>query len=196
MEIVEITRSKLRKELLRHFFAHPGERFYLRELERILGLSVANIRRELKKLEAIGLFTSQKMGNLTYYSLNKKCPLYSEIRSIILKTTALGDVIKNNLRGIKGIKFAFVYGSFAKGAEITSSDIDLMVIGDFAREEATTRLYKIEKAIGRPVNLLSYSLKEAADRIKKKNAFMTNALKGKKIMIIGDERELQRTGKG
>jgi len=196
MEIVEITRSKLRKELLRHFFSRPGERFYLRELERTLGLSVANIRRELKKLEAMGLFTSQKMGNLTYFSLNKKCPLYHEIRSIVLKTAAFGDVIKDNLKDIKGVKYAFVYGSFAKGEEIASSDIDLMVIGDFNRGALTSKLYKIEKAIGRQVNLLSYSLKETADRIKKKNTFMVNVLKGKKIMIVGDEHELQRTGKG
>lgn len=196
MEIVEITRSKLRKELLRHFFSRPGERFYLRELERTLGLSVANIRRELKKLEAIGLFASQKVGNLTYFSLNKKCPLYHEIRSIVLKTAAFGDVIKDNLKEIKGVKYAFIYGSFAKGEEISSSDIDLMVIGDLNRGALTSKLYKIEKAIGRQVNLLSYSLKEVADRIKKKNAFMAHVLKGKKIMIIGDERELQRIGKG
>jgi predicted nucleotidyltransferase len=196
MEIVEITRSKLRKELLRHFFLRPRERFYLRELERILGRSVANIRRELKKLEAIGLFTSQKVGNLTYYFLNKKCPLYHEIRSIVLKTAAFGDIIRDNLKETKGIKYAFVYGSFAKGEEIPSSDIDLMVIGDVNRGELTSKLYKMEKAIGRQVNLLTYSLKEVASRIKKKNAFMMNVLKGKKIMIIGDEHELQRTGKG
>ena len=195
MEIVEITRSKLRKELLRHFFSHPGERFYLRELERTIGLSVANIRRELKKLETIGLFTSQKVGNLVYFSLNIKCPLYHEIRSMVLKTAAFGDVLKDNLKDIKGVKYAFIYGSFAKGNEISSSDIDLMVIGDFNRGALTSSLYKIEKTIGRQVNLLSYSLQELADRAQKKNAFILNVLKGKKIMVIGDERELQRAGK-
>lgn len=71
MEIIDITRSKLRKQLLRHYFLHPESRYYLRELEKILKVPVGNLHRELKKLENSGLFSSQKVGNLIYYYLNK-----------------------------------------------------------------------------------------------------------------------------
>jgi len=195
MELILITKSKLRQKLLRHYFLHPGKSFYLRELERILGQSVANIRRELKKLEGIGLFVSKKTGNLAYYSLNKKCPFYSEIRGLILKTAGLGNSIKDSLKNIKGIKYAFIYGSFAKGKEISSSDVDLMIIGTVDRGEVTSKLYRLEKTIGRPINLLVYSLKELLTRIKKKNAFIANVIKAKKIMLIGEKHELQRIGK-
>lgn len=196
MEITTVIRSKLRSELLRYYFTHPGKSFYLRELERTLGFSVANIRRELKKLEAIGLFTSKKTGNLSYFSLNKQCPVYNEIRGIILKTTAFGDAIKDALKDMEGIGYAFIYGSFAKGGEISSSDVDLMIIGEVDRGNLASTLYDLEKNIGRPVNLLVYSLKEVVNRLKKKNAFIANVMKGKKIMLIGDEHELQRFRKG
>ena len=71
MELLEITRSKLRKEILNLYFTNSEKQFYLRELERILNFSVGNIRRELLKLERIGLFKTEKKGNLTYYFLNK-----------------------------------------------------------------------------------------------------------------------------
>lgn len=195
MEIIEITRSKLRKALLKHFFLHPGKRFYLRELERILGQPAANIRREFKNLKRLDLFSSQKVGNLVFYSLNKRSPFYNEIRNLVLKTAGLGDVIKENLIDLEGIDFAFVYGSFAKGEEIATSDIDLMVIGNVKRKELSPRIFKIEKALGRTVNLLTYSKKEILHRIKKGNTFIINVLKGKKIMILGEEDALQRIGK-
>jgi len=51
MDMLQITKSKLREELLNLYFTNPNKRFYLRELERILGFSVGNIRRELIKLK-------------------------------------------------------------------------------------------------------------------------------------------------
>ena len=43
--------------------------------------------RELANLEHIGLLTSEKRGNLKYYSANRNSPIYDEIKGIILKTT-------------------------------------------------------------------------------------------------------------
>ena len=192
MDIIEITRSKLRKELLRYYFTNPGSRRYLRELERILKLPVGNIRRELIKLEKIGLFISEKVGNLVYYSLNKKCPLYNEIKNIVLKTAGLGDIFKKKLQKIKGIEHAFIYGSFAKGEEIKTSDIDFMIIGDIQQDKLVVALHKIEDEIGRTINYVSFTQKEAIDRIRKKNHFILNVFKDKKIVIVGNEDELQR----
>lgn len=96
MEIIEISRSRLRKGLLRHFFLHPGSRYYLRQLERLLKFPVGNIRRELRKLEEYGLFISEREGNLLYYSLHKKCSLYNEIKNIVFKTVlAVPETEKN-----------------------------------------------------------------------------------------------------
>ena len=195
MDIMNISRSKLREELLRHYFLHPGERYYLRELERLLGFPVGNIRRELTKLKKIGLFSSEKVGNLVYFSLNKKCPLYNEIKSVVLKTVGLGDVFKKNLQKLKGIKYAFIYGSFAKGEEIAGSDIDIMIVGNVAQNELVSALHKVEDQIGRIVNYVCFTQQELKERIKKQNHFIINVMKDKKIMIVGDKSELQRIRK-
>lgn len=195
MEILEITRSKLRSELLRLYFLHPEERYYLRELERLLKSPVGNIRRELKKLESEGLFISEKVGNLVYYSLDKKCPLYNEIKNIVLKTVGLGDIFRRELHKLKGINFAFIYGSFAKGEENKGSDVDVLVIGDMPQEKLISAINKIEDKINRTANYVLFNSKELQLRINKKNHFIVNVLRGKKIMLIGKESEIPKLKK-
>jgi len=190
MEIFELTRSKLRRELLKYYFLHPQGRYYLRELERLLKLPVGNIRRELLKMSRMGLFSPERVGNLVYYSLNRECPFYDEIRSIVLKTAGMKDVFHRELQKLEGLEIAFIYGSFADGSEVKGSDIDLFLVGDLDQYKLVRIVHKIEDQIGRTVNYVFFTKKELKDRISKKNHFILNVLNNKKIMVLGDENEL------
>ena len=135
MDILKLTKSKTREKILQLFFLDTTKRYYLRELERILNISVGNSRRELLSLEKTGLFKREKAGNQVYYSVNKETPIFEEFSRIVFKTIGVGGVIKNALRKIKGIKLAFIFGSYAKRKEDSLSDIDLMVIGKPSEDE-------------------------------------------------------------
>jgi len=56
--------------------------------------------------------------------------LFPELKRIILKTEAVGDKLREALSALDDIRAAFIYGSTARGTELASSDIDLMIIGD------------------------------------------------------------------
>jgi len=84
----------------------------------------------LTKLAKIGFLNSAPSANQIYYSLNDKFPLYPELKSIVLKTSGMGDVLREYLGKAARIKYAFIYGSVARDTEKESSDIDLMIIGD------------------------------------------------------------------
>mgnify|MGYP000355193029 CR=1 FL=1 len=190
MEILQISKSKLRKELLNLYFTNPDKKYYLRELERILDFSVGNIRRELIQLKNIGLFHVENKGNLTYYCLNKSYPLLPEIKSIILKTAGASGELKESLKKVKGVEYAFIYGSFAKGEEKESSDIDLLIIGEIDEGKLIDKIKILEKKLQREINLTLY---EKSDFIKKKmegNPFILEVIKEKKLFLIGDEDEL------
>ncbi len=58
------------------YFTNEFKEYYLRELEKITGLSVGNIRRELNKLKEDKLFLTRRNGNQLYYQLNQKHPFY------------------------------------------------------------------------------------------------------------------------
>ncbi|MEK7546749.1 MAG: hypothetical protein AAB536_01050 [Patescibacteria group bacterium] len=76
-------RSKIDQKLLGYYFANPGAEHYLRELSRILSFNASFLSRELKALTANGIFISSKRGREKYFRLNRKHPLYNEIRAII-----------------------------------------------------------------------------------------------------------------
>lgn len=190
MEILQISKSRLRKGLLNLYFANPNKKFYLRELERILDFSVANIRRELIKLKKIGLFRIENRGNLTYYYLNKSFPLFQELKSIISKTSGAPRILKESLKKVKGIECAFIYGSFAKGEEKEASDIDLFIIGKVDEGKLIDEANKLEKKLQREINFTLYEKGDFEQKKKEANPFILEVIKERKIFLIGGKIEL------
>lgn len=190
MDILSIKKSKLREDLLALYFTNPDKKYYLRELERILNYSVANIRRELIRLERTGLFQSENQGNQLYYYLNKSYPLFNEFKNIIFKTSGVPQLLNDILINFKTISHAFIYGSFAKREQREDSDIDLMIIGKVNEDELISKLNKLEQKLQREINYTIYSKKEFDKKKEEGNSFILDVIEGKKILLIGNENEL------
>ena len=131
--LAEILSSKIRAEIFRLLFGTSVEELHMREIERRSGYAIGTIQTELKKLLRLDLVKKRKDGNRLYYRANKENPLYPDIRSLVLKTIGLGDILKNVLRQDSDISIAFVFGSIARHEEMAGSDVDLMVIGKLGR---------------------------------------------------------------
>src|SRR3972149_4142394 len=108
--------SQTRVDLLRQFFTHPDERYYVREIARLLHRDISGIKRELDNLEKTGLLTSDKVGNLRYYTVNKTAAIYSEVKSIVAKTVGVQAAISEALAGLTGLRQAWLYSTNAHGA--------------------------------------------------------------------------------
>ena len=190
LESLFITKSKIRRDLLALFYTNPSRKYYLRELQRILGYSAGSIRRELLKFCRDNLFHTQKEGNLLYYYLDTKHPLFKELKSIVYKTVGVEGRLKKMISSIKGIKAAFIYGSFAAGRENTSSDIDLMVIGNPDASSLNTSIAGLETALKRDINVTIYGCEEYKARKKAKSGFIMDLLKHPKLMLLGKEDDI------
>ncbi len=185
-----ITKSKIRQDLLTLFFTNPSQRYYLRELQRLLGYSAGSIRRELLRFQKDDLFNTQKVANLLYYSINTRHPLYKELKSIVSKTVGVEGSLKKALSSIKKIKIAFIYGSFAARREKAASDIDLMIIGEPNTSHLNEKIAGLETKLKREINPTIYSLKEYRDKKKAESGFIQELLKNPKIVLIGNEKDL------
>jgi len=186
--------SDTRIKVLSHFFLHPGESYYLRQLEKLLKIPGGQLRRELLNLEDIQLLISSKEGNQKRYSINKDFSLYDELKNIFLKTTSAGDIIRESLSRLKGIELAFIYGSFAKGGEHPGSDIDIMIVGRVSDKEISRIISNVEKRLKRMVNYSLYERKEVKARLKKKDNFIFTVFNEPHIILIGSKNdELFRT---
>lgn len=188
----ELITSKTRVKILTLFLTHPDERFYFKNLIERLDVPPTGLQSELKKFERIGLLESKREGNIKFYWVNKQFPLYPELKSIIFKTVGLADHLKEAIEKIGHIDVAFIYGSVAKNLEDAKSDIDLMVIGDPDMDALTDAVLKAEKDLVREVNFTVFDPEEWQQRIAKKDSFVMDVLKNKKIFLIGGEDELRR----
>ena len=186
----DMTRSNLRRELLRLYFSNPEQKYYLRELERALGLSVANIRRELLKLEKTGLFKRKKVGNLLYYYLDRSYPLYEELRNMVFKTIGIAGSLKSIFDRLEGVEQALIYGSYAAGEETGASDIDVLVIGSPDEEALMELIEELEHKLKREINYTIYSRSEYEGRKTRGDSLARNIMERPKIMIKGNEDEL------
>jgi len=109
--LANLITSKTRLKLLGLFLTNPEKEYYLRDIARRLKENISAVRRELKNLEDAGIVKSRREGTLKYYSTNKACPIYPELRSIYLKTDGLGDELRRELPKAGKIETAYVYGS-------------------------------------------------------------------------------------
>lgn len=191
MDIFRITRSKIRTKILKHFFSNKNEKYYLRQLERTLGIHVANIRRELISLEKMGLFRKEKKGKEVYYFLNTDLAIFEEINKIISKTIGMEAVLARELQKVKGIKICFIYGSVAKSQEDALSDIDVFIVGEVKEDDILKAVRKLEKELSKEINYTIFTEADLLKGIKGKKVFLKDALEGNKIFLMGDKNGLE-----
>jgi predicted nucleotidyltransferase len=184
-------RSKARQRLLAYYFANATARLHLRDLAQRLDIDPANLSKELRRLEAEGLFRSEVNGRQKYFQLNREYPLFEEVRSIVSKTIGAPSLIAQSLKKIEGIEEAYLYGSFASNQQDAASDIDVLVIGTPRDEVLAEAVRKIERQLGREVSYTVLTRKEFDSRRTRKDAFLENVWHNKRVSLIGPNEKTQ-----
>lgn len=185
IESLYISKSRIRRDLLALFYTNPGQKYYLRELSRLLDCSVGSLRRELLKFQVDGLFLTERRGNLVFYSLNTGHPLYGEMKGIVTKTIGVVGSLKQVLKSVPRVQVAFIYGSFASNRENPTSDIDVFIIGDASLMELSKVLRGAQKRLMREINPTLYARDEYLKRKAEGGGFIEDLLTKPKIMLIG-----------
>lgn len=150
------------------------------------------VQRELARLEAAGIVTSQRVGKQKHFQANAASPVFEELHGLALKTFALGDLLREALGAFAGIQVAFIYGSISKGTERAASDVDLMIISDnLGYGDLLAGLEETRQKIRREIAPTIYSRSEFATRLKRRNAFVTRVMAQPKLWLIGDDQSLR-----
>ncbi len=178
------------QRVLALLFGQPARSFYASELISLAGMGSGSVQRELASLTSSGLVTTRTIGNQKHYQANAEAPIFEELKGIVQKTFGLAEPLRSALAPLASrLVAAFVYGSVAKNADTTASDIDLMVVSDeLTYPDLFGALEVASAVIGRTVNPTIFTRKELAKRIKAKESFTTRVLAQPKIWIVGDDR--------
>lgn len=180
--------SEVRAEVLRVLFGLRTERMYRAEIIEQTDFAQRSVEEELQKLVDLELLVTTKERHRRYYLANTVHPLYPELRSIVLKTVGLGDVVREELKSGK-IQFAFVFGSIAAQGERADSDLDLMIIGPVTHRELASPMRALTDRLGREINPHFFTLEEMKGRLAARDHFLRDVMGKPKLFIIGDEHE-------
>ena len=183
---------RTRQAILSAVLLRPDKWWYLTDLAKHLEVSPSSLQRELASLVNGDLLVSRKDGKRVYYKVNQDCPIVEELQAIFVKTSGIADVINSSLKKFSGsIEIAFVYGSVARTEELSTSDVDVMIIGDVGLADLAPGLRHAEKALSREINPTIYSRREFLQRRKEGDSFIDTVLSDSKIFLKGSDGELE-----
>ena len=187
--------GQTRRAILALLYGHPDQSYYLRQLVRSAGVGLGAAQREVKRLSDAGIIRRTVSGNLVFYQANPDCPIYGELKGLMVKTTGVADVLRAALAPLAAqIRVAFIYGSVAKLAQRNGSDVDVMVVGEPTFGEVVSAVGNAQETLARELNPIVYSPTEFRSKLKAGHHFLTAVIGGEKLFLIGDEHELARLG--
>lgn len=127
---------------------HQDDEYGAADIAVFVGVTRPAIVQALGYLERDGLVSKRSVGKKRLYRIDTEHPYYPELRSIALKTLGGVETIAKEIQGDDAIRFAAVFGSFARGEEDARSDVDLLfVIEDDAWEETDYRIATLMAAV-------------------------------------------------
>jgi len=184
--------SKNRRLILALLFGHPDQDFYLRQIVRACG-GVGAVQRELRQLADAGIIRRSVRDKQVYFQANATCPVFEELKSLVIKTVGVADVLRVALAPLGDrIVVAFIFGSVARAQQKRGSDVDLAVVGQVGFSEVVNSLADAQEKLGREVNPTVYSPEEFQSKVATGQHFLARVLKKPKVFLIGNEDELTR----
>lgn len=134
-------------EVLKKLLIKPGT-FYLRDLSRETGVSLATTYRIVQKLAKLGLVAKEQRDKFTFYTLVKESPAFKELYSLIIGVAPDPiSALRTALEGKYGSKFSLY---LLKGKEKK-----VFVISDIADNKAVKAIIdKVADKIGKKLNHL------------------------------------------
>jgi DNA-binding Lrp family transcriptional regulator len=172
--------SSIRADVLALLLNSPDDKFYIRQIAKLLKKNPSGIKRELDKLQEMGIVKGEKVANLRYFQADRQSPLFTELKDLISKSLGLPGALKRLLKA-NSIKTAFICGPYAAGEETLT--VDLVVVGSFT-PPLLTGLQEIEKNFNKKINCTLISEEDFKIK-KKKDPNLRRLLAEKRITLLG-----------
>jgi predicted nucleotidyltransferase len=143
------------------------------------GLSKITVMKLLSLFTSEGILKESRKGNLKLFSLVEEHPVVKQLK-VLINVSELSEILKD-FTG-KGFE-AYLFGSAARGDDMESSDIDMLIIGKISNDSLADITTRITKAMNRDVNPIIKTPYEYSKLYKTDRAFFEN-LERDRIKLI------------
>jgi predicted transcriptional regulator len=183
--------SKTRLKVLRLFFKKSDESFYVREITRLIGSQINAVRRELANLEKSGVImqtegvpdAGTRGGRQKYYTINKDCLLYGEIKALLEKSQLIDE--NNYIEEIKNkagkLSYFVLTGIFVNNKVAPT---DMLLVGAVKLQTLDRILKKFERELGQNVRYTIMTTREYNERKQLMDKFLYELLEGPVVEIV------------
>ena len=171
-------------EVLGLYLGDYKREVYGRGVVKELKLSQRTIAQMFRSLENVGILRSRKKGSMVFYKLN---PDFTEIKDILFmvemqrkfiflkKHRKVAHVFKDDSRVVG------IYGSYAKGKEKKSSDLDVFIVGSKG-----DKYVSLGKTYGLKLDVKYFTKRQFKQLLRKKNPLVMEILSNH-VLINGVE---------
>lgn len=179
-----IFRSGEQSRLLQRLYLWPAKRWSFQELA-AGGPSPATVDRELGVLAGAGMIAVERVGRTRLFSAEVNSPLYKPLQQLLERTLGAEVLLRRALEATKGVEAAAIFGSWASGTVRVDSDLDLLVLGKVDHNELLEAVQPVGRAIGRELNVISYTREELAAKVAAGDAFVRAVLERPLVDVVG-----------
>ena len=183
--------SKTRVKLLETFLSDPTQMFHVRDLVRRTGDEINAVRRELLRMDLLGMVKKEPRGNRIYYWFRKDYPFYPDLLSLVAKTTGLGAAILKAKSKIGRISYiSFSYRFVTRMPRKNNDDVDILIVGDIALPEFSAVVREEETSRGQAINYTPMTEDELKFRRSRRDPFLLGILTQSRIVVVGNDLDL------
>ncbi len=153
MDIYKLKWTILQENIFTLLCLKAGQELSQREIAKKLKVSPTAVANSLKSLKNKNLITIKKTKTINFISFNRDKTKSIELKRVEniknIYCSGLSDHLENELPGGTIILF----GSYSRGEDTTTSDIDIAVI---ERKDKNLNLEKFENTLNRKINVNFY----------------------------------------
>ena len=150
-----LIRSDVQGLILARLFMNPTSEFSITDLADYAYTSVPTAMREVDRLIEAEFVAEKALGRLRLIRANQEHLLFDAIFQLIAHSYGPAAVLPSALRDLFGLQHAFIHGNWA--ARLAQqpgplpTDIELVLVGNMNRIDASRALAKAEQVIGKTI---------------------------------------------
>lgn len=152
-----LLKSDVQGLILAEIFMNPDEFFSISQLAEFAGASLPTAMREVDRLLDGQLVIQKPVGRTRFIQANRKHILFESVSQIVAFSYGPAAVLPPLLLPLDGIEHAYLFGAWAarlsRQTEAEPKEVDLLLIGNVSRIEASRAAAKAEDLLGREVNV-------------------------------------------
>lgn len=157
VNLIELIGNKKRMEIMKFFLTKPTTEFSQTEIISKLKLAKPTAIKQLNFLESNNLILTKKIGRTKLYKLNRASHIARELKRLFNLTS---ELLENVIENLKQARKIIVFGSFAKGEDTETSDVDIIAIGEFKEKEVQSSALKLSKKYNRKISIVTRTPEE------------------------------------